>query len=156
MVRLVGPHKGMIFPYGDDVESRPLRQENTRLLRKAGFLLYWGALMKPLQIPRLSFILVLFLVIVIFLAGTLRTFSPTRAATAPTATVTTSNPTAADTSLTPTPAPTLTPTPIPTPMPASADTTGIIALAIVIVIIVLVGTTLGGRRPQKNKTIPKK
>ena len=104
--------------------------------------------MKPVHIPRSIVIVIFILVAVTFLAGTMHTFDSAHAASAIMPTATVRSRTNKGTSLTPT----AIPTPVPTPVPVSADTTGIIAIAILIVIIVLVGTTLGGSRPQKNKS----
>lgn len=140
--------------------------------------------MKPAHTSHWIAILILPLIVVTFLAGTLRAFSSARAALVsdpgnpvnsltlpamdptltPPATYdgtslppgpTPQSPLGPTDTLMPTPAPTLTLTPISAPIPASADTTGIIALAILLVVITLVGLAWGGGGPRRNKR-PKK
>ncbi len=110
--------------------------------------------------------LILGLIILLFIAGVLRAFSPARAAA--TAAV---SPTPGSTGLPPTvspvsseiptgtgtttPLPTLAVTDTPVPVLVSADTTGIIALAIVVVVITLVGLAWGARGYPAKKS-PKK
>ena len=140
--------------------------------------------MKSAHASRWIAILILSLIVVTFLAGTVRAFSSVQAAllsdpgdpvnslTPPDMNPTLTPPATYDgtslpagptpqlplgptDTLMPTPAPTLTPTPLPAPIPASADTTGIIALAILLVVITLVGLAWGGGGPRRNQGLIK-
>jgi len=97
--------------------------------------------MKPAHIPRTLIILSIFLVAVTFLAGVLHAFGSARAASYPSAAIT-SHQTGNETELTPTPPPTY--------VSVSGDTTGIIALAIIIVAIIVIGAILGTNRTYKK------
>jgi hypothetical protein len=87
--------------------------------------------MKPIKISRPIIVLLPILILAVFLAGTLRTFSPARAAF-----FSENGPT---------------PTPLPSLIVTSADTTGIIALAILVVVVTLVGMVWGGAISPRKK-----
>jgi hypothetical protein len=105
--------------------------------------------MKLRYIQRQLFRLLLFLIIAIFLAGTLRAYGSAGAAASATSTATAMLQTKNYATLTETPQV----TPVPNPDTVAANTTGIIVFAIIIAVIVLVGASLGMGRPHKKKSI---
>lgn len=119
-------------------------------LRKTRFLLYLGALMKPIHIPRSLLIIVLSAILLAFFFGTFRAFDSVRAALP--ATGGTSSLAAAAVAVQPRVSPTEAPTPTatPVPVPPSADTTGIIVMGVVIVLVIIFGTAWGARKPARK------
>jgi hypothetical protein len=112
---------------------------------------------KSHHLPRIFIILMLGLIIVTFVVGTLRDFSPAQAGDPPDQAFAQPSPTAP--ALLPTPTPFIleggaTPTPV---FEASADTTGIIAMAMVVVAVTLLGVAWGlrGSPPPRKKRAKK-
>jgi hypothetical protein len=111
---------------------------------------------KSHHLPRIFIILVLGLIIVTFVVGTLRDFSPAQAGDPPDQAFAQPSPTAP--ALLPTTTPSImnvdvTPTPV---FEASADTTGIIAMAMVVVAVTLLGVAWGLRGSPRRKKRAKK
>jgi hypothetical protein len=117
------------------------------------------------RIPHTLIIFIIFLVIVTFLAGTLRAFANVHAFTVPVAALAVNDqkvvditpalmptPTVAETMVSPAP----TQRPVSAPVPPSADTGGIISLAVVIAFTVLIGVAWGIRTPSEKRVPPKK
>jgi hypothetical protein len=101
-----------------------------------------GEYMKPVPIPRFLFFGIFVLIVVTFLAGTMRTVNSVHAAGF--AKVYNPTPTLGG----PTEEPYLTPTSDPLIGSVSGDTSGIIVLGILILAIVVIGTTLAGKRAR--------